>query len=104
MTAKALLTKDEALLPRAMFDALPEYSCSLPTGTRIGKCWKKNQSAYTSNYSEDGPWVMGCYERLIPPKEPGARGKAGHEHVLIRWRRITIAEVGVAAETGGSNG
>lgn len=30
----------------AELKALPEYSCSLPTGTTIGKRWKKNQHAY----------------------------------------------------------
>lgn len=28
------------------FDALLEYSCSLPTGTEIGKRWKRDQNAY----------------------------------------------------------
>lgn len=30
------------------FDDLLEYSCSLPTGTTIGKRWKRNQSAYVT--------------------------------------------------------
>lgn len=28
------------------FDALLEYSCSLPTGTTIGTRWKRDQNAY----------------------------------------------------------
>lgn len=35
-------------LTRAEFDALPEYSCSLPTGTTLGKRWRKNGDAYGS--------------------------------------------------------
>jgi hypothetical protein len=84
-----VLTLKEALLPRAMFDELPEYSCSLPTGTRIGKCWKRNTLA-TTPLSRDGPWLLGCFERIIPGD--GRPGRAGKDRVLIRWRTITIVE------------
>lgn len=56
-----------ALMSRAVFDLLPNYSRSLPTGTAIGKCWKRQ--CY-----EDGPsgpipidvWWMGQYTRELP--------------------------------------
>ena len=31
---------DEIVISRAELAALPEYSCSLPTGTTIGKRWR----------------------------------------------------------------
>lgn len=89
--AKAVLTLTEALIPRSMFDALPDYSCSLPTGRPIGKCWKRNTSAYTTG--EDGPWLLGCFERLLPPEEPGAPGRRGRSSILIRWRAITVVDL-----------
>lgn len=82
---KALLTPTEALIPREMFDRLPEYSCSLPTGTRIGKCWKR-RVPYGATDDEAG-WLLGCYERKLPPDSRHRRGS-----VLIRWRAVTVVE------------
>lgn len=55
-------------LTQAEFDALPEYSESLPTGTTIGKRWKRE--------CRDG-WVVGEYTS----KEPKDRGDV----VRIQW-------------------
>jgi len=39
-----ILTDDtHALMNRPDFDALPEYSCSVPTGVVIGKRWKRGE-------------------------------------------------------------
>lgn len=89
---KAHLTPREALIPRAMFERLPTYSTSIPTGTTIGKFWRCNTTHGTPDYSEDGPWLLGCYERVLPPEKPGAPGRRGRNQILIRWRAITIVE------------
>ena len=60
------------LMSQAEFDELLEYSTSLPTGTTIGKRWKRKM--------KDG-WFLGEY---VPGGEPG--------HINIKWKRIRIAE------------
>jgi len=63
------------MLTAAEFDELPEYSCSLPTGTTIGKKWKRKK-VYTD---ESKGWLMGEY---IPDADP--------KMVRIRWREVVI--------------
>lgn len=65
---------------------LPEYSCSIPTGTTIGKRWKKDLRAYDRNpvavteRAVLGPeWVMGEY---VDDPDP--------ELIGIRWTRIKV--------------
>jgi len=62
-------------LSDAEFDALPEYSCSLPTGTTIGKRWKRGEP-----YGQPTRWLLGEYVEHADP------GKVG-----IRWSRIAVA-------------
>lgn len=82
-------------LTQAEFDALPEYSCSLPTGTTIGTRWKRNEDAFAPEprrsvaYAEERiagvfpDWWMGQYVELDPP----------HPHrVGITWHKIKIKE------------
>ena len=86
----ALLTKEE-------LDALPEYSCSIPTGTIIGKRWKRrtykksNIPVNDFGYDEKGyfrlepdSWIMGEYaEDETPPDRLHPNG-----WVKIIWRNI----------------
>ncbi len=60
----------------AEVNALLEYSCSLPTGTAIGKHWKRNM-----NWRTDKPprWWRGEY---VESAEPGM--------VDIEWMEIEI--------------
>lgn len=60
------------------FDSLGEYSCSYPTGTRIGKTWKRNVNAFVSP-PRPPLWLIGEY---VPCNEP--------EKVGIDWRRIEV--------------
>ncbi len=66
-------------LTQEAFDKLPNYSCSLPTATTIGKQWKRQNGK--------GPWVMGEYAEN---PEPGM--------VTILWREIVIREAGIGPE------
>jgi hypothetical protein len=73
-----------AYLTPAEFDALPEYSCSLPTGTIVGKRWKRDNNwgglrGHDPSRGED--WYMGEYfmDETIPEGEIG-----------IRWSKIAI--------------
>jgi len=40
------------VLTQKEFNELPEYSCSLPTGTTIGKKWKRNIYAFNPAYCD----------------------------------------------------
>ena len=80
-------------LTRREFGELGEYSCSLPTGTTIGKRWRRNVNAYRvgpvvhldfwngTPVREELPdeWWMGEY---VESKEPGMVG--------INWYRIVL--------------
>lgn len=78
----------EIKLTQVELDKLPEYSCSLPTGTTVGKRWKRNANAYGGGPPEDPPyWWIGEYTehptddtlvnitwtrvRLMAPYRPG---------------------------------
>ncbi len=67
-----------AVMTKADFDALREYSCTLPTGTYIGKRWKR--ALFKDKYgSEVVGWMMGEYAPNPDPKE-----------VDIIWRNIEV--------------
>lgn len=51
------------------FEALPEYSASLPTGTTPGKRWRREYGAYDRAFIARGGkpmWVVGEYDRNCP--------------------------------------
>jgi hypothetical protein len=73
-------------LTQAEFDALPEYSCSIPTTSsrvdNVGRRWKRDQNAF--GRGPDTPnWWMG---EFIPDDRPDSLG--------IIWRPIVIADEG----------
>lgn len=71
------LTKDE-------FDALLEYSASLPTGTTPGKRWKRLDGAHDQSFKARGGkprWMIGEYD----PTDDG-KGKT----IRINWYRPVI--------------
>ncbi len=80
-------------MTRAEFDALPEYSTSIPTGKTVGKCWKRNVNCgglrFDSKVDETeakmlGPeWYLGEYKEDEPPSP---------DHLLIAWSKIVIKE------------
>jgi hypothetical protein len=72
-----ILNDDLVVLTKDEFDALPEYSCSTPTGTTIGRLWKRKK-----DYDDETKgWKMGEYTPHYKPKTVG-----------IRWRHIVIEE------------
>lgn len=86
-----ILTDDRtAVMEPRDFSELPEYSCSIPTGTTIGKRWKRDAHAYThmlrsqeeQRLALSGPqWWMAEY---TPHEDPTLVG--------IFWRQILIVE------------
>ena len=56
-----------AMMSKAVFDELPDYSRSIPTGTTIGKCWKRQ--CYEGINGRTAPadiWWLGQFTRNLP--------------------------------------
>lgn len=74
---------DVDTLTQAQFDILPEYSCTLPTGTTIGKKWKRdvNEPKRFHRIEPNAPkeWWTGEY---TPHPDPDTVG--------IKWRKVVI--------------
>ncbi len=68
------------VLMRAEWAELGEYSCSLPSGTRVGKRWKRNRTAYAPIRWVSGKptrppadWCVGEYYDVGSTTEIGIR-------------------------------
>lgn len=78
------MTLSKTYVTREEFDALPEYSCTVPTGTAIGKKWKRHtpyrrpDSCIRPTHN-CGHWFMGEYVRDPDP-----------EMVGIHWTMLII--------------
>jgi len=59
-----VVSDDEAVMDLAYFDALAEYSTSLPTGTFVGKRWKRRVPYATTM---PGVWYLCEYVEHIDP-------------------------------------
>jgi hypothetical protein len=80
-------------LTRREFNDLPEYSWTLPTGTTIGKRWKRNAydlckipiNVWCLRFVFPHPplWILGEYVEPTPDMPPDCVG--------IEWSRIEIA-------------
>lgn len=71
-------------LTQRELDALPEYSTSLPTGTTIGKMWKRNL-------------LVALGLRLRPHWIIGEYYERDDINTKIRWYDVELVTVGVAA-------
>lgn len=80
-------------MTRQQLEALPEYSCSNPTGLRVGKRWKRNQTAFGPRHI--GFTVLGI-ELQIPvlPVWWVAEVHQGPEPmwIVVRWSRVALVE------------
>jgi len=86
---------EEVVMTRAEFDAAlskdGEYSCSLPSGTTIGKKWFRNNDAYSPIRQIEKKlgdpafpdWWQGEYYELDPPVP---------NRVGIKWRKVRLKE------------
>lgn len=69
---------DGAYMTKAEFDQLPEYSCTLPTGTTTGKKWKR-RVPYHVGPGIKNDWRFGMFGRDLP-----------NNQIEIIWRDIFI--------------
>lgn len=61
-------------LTAAELNDLPEYSCSMPTGTTIGRMWKKDMYAYDPDNRHLSPtWVICQYVEHPNPNKVGIK-------------------------------
>jgi hypothetical protein len=78
-------TREFLSLTTEELKAMPEYSCSLPTATTIGKRWKRNIHPDCNGAAGAPPerclWVIGEYHDI---------GRA--DRVGIRWYDVLVAD------------
>jgi hypothetical protein len=74
------MTMPTMRISRRQLEALPEYSTSLPTGTYIGKLWRRNVAVVRA----PAIWRIGGY---FPHEQPD-------DFVYVRWFKpfLTIAD------------
>ena len=70
-----------AIMDAVDFDAMAEYSCSLPTGPKIGKRWKCCHPFFDDGQPKT--WWLG---EAVPDSE----GRA--DWIGVKWRRILLPE------------
>jgi hypothetical protein len=71
-----IVTPKGVMVTRAEFEALPDYSCSYPTGTTVGKRWKR-RVPYEIQTDPPNTWWLGEYVASLTP------GRVGIEWSLI---------------------
>lgn len=85
-------------MTRAELEQLAEYSCSIPTGTSLGKRWRCNRDAYRARvtiglHPFDGTPVL---QPLWPPDwwlgEYVPHPEGDPQKVGIQWRKIEVHE------------
>jgi hypothetical protein len=68
------------ILPHAVFASLDEYSCTMPTGPRVGRFWRRR-------------WPFRAPDRTgIQNLAVVTPGPDGADYNLIVWRRLYVAE------------
>ena len=77
-----MLPNGSVLMSLSEFHGLGNYSCTLPTGTKSGKMWKR--AAEYSKQDLDDRWIRGCYG------EPYPEGHKYHGQIPIEWRPIVV--------------
>lgn len=86
--------KDQVYLTQQQFDRLPEYSCSLPTGTTIGKQWKANKTAFYCGRCKQSNWHCKCEQGMLKLPDDWFQGEyvphPDENKTGIVWKRIVI--------------
>lgn len=68
-----------ALMTRGTFEALVEYSGSLPTGAYPGKLWRRHDGIFDRQSKEPPKWLLGWYGPTADPSK-----------VSINFREVLI--------------
>ena len=75
-----LVDAGTAIMTQQEFDDLPEYSCSLPSGTYFGKRWTCNRHAFMRDAPPEPNWWMAEYVEDYENKDK----------VHIIWRKVIL--------------
>jgi hypothetical protein len=76
------VSERSVVMTEAELRRLPEYSCTLPTGPRIGFRWRRRHPYRTDQIDDaHADWFLG--EAIEDPNP---------ELVGIRWKRIVVVE------------
>lgn len=80
------ILKDEktALVTPKQFEQLKEYSTSVPTGTTIGKVWKRRWPPFYAPDFPDPDWYLGEYVP-DPQGRDGITGIVWRELIVVAW-------------------
>lgn len=66
--------RGETVVTRDELRALPEYSCSLPTGTTVGKRWRRDVTFGRPNRRKgEAEWLVGEYYDVGSKEEVGIK-------------------------------
>ena len=72
--------------------ALPEYSCTVPTGVSVGKMWRRHDGSFDPRCrKEDQMWLIGRYE-AAPPEI--IRGKVTEMCKTVFYRPVIRVKMG----------
>ncbi len=74
-----LIDDKSVILTAAELQALDEYSLSMPTGTIVGKRWKRKLWKVRGGYRYEDGWLMGEYVA-------GPDGRP--DYVGVVWREV----------------
>lgn len=69
---------EEDVMTQAELKALPDYSCTFPTGTTIGKKWRRREP-YETGRGIVNAWYTGEYVDYPDSKMVG-----------VKWRKVVI--------------
>jgi hypothetical protein len=75
-----IIRNGKVLMSALQFEELPDYSCSLPTGTRIGKRWRRREPYIIQSGTMFTYW-LGEYVHSSDPETVG-----------IEWRQIVLPD------------
>lgn len=63
-TNSIVIDDTHAAMDKKTFDALPEYSCSIPSGVYPGKMWRRENGAFDKEFLKKGgktEWMLMWY-------------------------------------------
>lgn len=93
---------DFAIMSRAAFDKLAEYSSTRPTGVYAGKMWKRHDGVFDREYLRGGgkpEWMLCWYGNCEKPECPGCTKFCSNHHRKILIRRGDGARVDVVTDS-----
>lgn len=80
-TTGIALPGKELVVSHAAWIAMPDYSCTIPTGPRDGRFWRRREPYYSLDVNARHYLGLAQLEPTDPPDE-----------ISLFWRRLRVAE------------